>query len=1693
MTAPWVMPSGKEAATMNPSSSLQHWLASATLFWAACLWPSASLQAQFSYTLSSTPADIVATQPGTGAAGSIITSPSAPLISGDWRFSRWTVNGSPVLSPPGPARNQARVTLNSDALAITAVYLPSAQDTDGDTLPDWLEWREFGTLAYNTASNPDGDEADTAAERRRGWAPALVDQTLQGGVFRTASTTWRFHDPAVVYSYHIRSQPSGLITPQTAEVVPNTEIITPNPVAEVQGYLFTHWTLNGVRQNAPDGSARTRLAVPITQENTLLVAHFSPKDLDTDTDGLPDWAELRYLGSLSGSGADDADLDGTPNRAELARGQSLQVSDQFHQGGLARSGSAKFSYHNPNVWVYYSIKSSPVGLIDQSGLVPTGTVITTSNEDAERQGYRLAYWTVDGVRQASANGYAPTRLQVALERDYMALVAHFIPKDLDSDSDGIPDWIEFRHFGDLNQTSTGDPDSDGFTLATEQQRGLSLNVADLTLEGGLARSASAKLQYLDPEKYKLYTLRSDPAGFFQQNQSLAPGAPVETPNEFGIRQSYSFAFWTLNGQRQAAPNGVARTRLQLTADQNLAVVGRYLRTSEDTDSDTLPDWWEQFYLGHLGSSLLSDPDTDGVTVEAEYRRGQNPAVPDLIAEGGLARSASRTVLVYRSSTQLPYAIRSEPPGLIPPQQGVATPGTVVTTPLLNGRTQGHAFAYWSINGVRQASPGGRALNRVSTALSHPTELIAHYFPDTLDSDADGVRDVIEWAEFGTLAKDASSLINDALTLAQTVTRGYSPSLPDTLFEGGLARSASRTVLMQLKAYNVYHQLAVTIDPPGGGSVSGGGPYKQGVTARLEAVVPPGVNGLFSHWSGDVTGADNPAFLAMNGPRAVTAHFTVAAYRLKYATTAHGTVTGDLDQTVAPGADATTVTAIPDEGYHFVQWSDGLTANPRTDTRVNAPVNVAATFAINVYPVAFNLGALGSRTGGGALHQNIEHGSAAIAPEFTVAPHWRFTGWDTAFDRITAARTISAQYERITHAITATVNPPTAGQADGSGLRNEGENTLVSLQRFFGWKFLGWTENNTLVSTDFSYEFPVLGPRQLVAQLEPLTRTIDPLATERDLAAQSYTIAVTSNTTWSVTSRPAWASVAPVTGSGNGLVTVTLDPNLSALPRSGFIRFDGFELTDIDHALTQLGGQVKLSHRHAAHTKYAAKGKITVTTSHYHLAWTATSSADWLHVTSDATGSGNGEVAYSVDALTGTTPRTGTLTIGGKTFTVLQSIAAPKGELLVTLDGAGKVSGATPGTPVLKYVGKPVTLTAKPLTGQRFKAWTGTGFESPPGGETRPSLTFTMGEQVRLTAHFEPDPFALINIAGALRGVSAAVNTTDPTDNGLVKLTLTRSGAYTCSFKVADGSCTARGALTSTGRADAWVKRTGREPLHLALELHAAPATGATVTARLASEIGPVLWTASLERVRVIPLGQKHPAYGSYTALLETQTDQASLFGTGYASIKVTGSGTVYLVGALPDGTACTLSSVFLVNDTWPLFHPPYGKRGHLLTTVFWNASLPSAGMSAAPVHWVKLPVLPASLDKFYRGGFAASLTMTAAPYLPPVRGTPVLDLPLLADNLLFTASGAGLLTNPLVRPVTLTSANLLQTVPDAAKLKLSVSTTTGVFTTTFLHDQTLKTVTGKGVLLQNAKRGAGVFRGAATAGALDLRPPPAGP
>jgi len=78
--------------------------------------------------------------------------------------------------------------------------------------------------------------------------------------------------------------------------------------------------------------------------------------------------------------------------------------------------------------------------------------------------------------------------------------------------------------------------------------------------------------------------------------------------------------------------------------------------------------------------------------------------------------------------------------------------------------------------------------------------------------------------------------------------------------------------------------------------------------------------------------------------------------------------------------------------------------------------------------------------------------------------------------------------------------------------------------------------------------------------------------------------------------------------------------------------------------------------------------ITLGTSTSPCSWTATSNAAWITITGGSSGTGNGTVTYNVAANTGAV-RTGTITIAGQTFTVIQGTTSTLGKIGVFWNGS----------------------------------------------------------------------------------------------------------------------------------------------------------------------------------------------------------------------------------------------------------------------------------------------------------------------------------------------------------------------------------------------------------------------------------------
>lgn len=127
---------------------------------------------------------------------------------------------------------------------------------------------------------------------------------------------------------------------------------------------------------------------------------------------------------------------------------------------------------------------------------------------------------------------------------------------------------------------------------------------------------------------------------------------------------------------------------------------------------------------------------------------------------------------------------------------------------------------------------------------------------------------------------------------------------------------------------------------------------------------------------------------------------IEQYQLVYAAGPNGTISGITPQTLQYGQSGTPITAIPNAGYNFIRWSDGSTANPRTDINVSANVNVIAEFALPTFTLTYVAGANGSITG--SSPQTVEIGSDGTEVIAVPDAEHFFVRWSDGV--LTAART-----------------------------------------------------------------------------------------------------------------------------------------------------------------------------------------------------------------------------------------------------------------------------------------------------------------------------------------------------------------------------------------------------------------------------------------------------------------------------------------------------------------------------------------------------------------------------------------------------------------------------------------------------------------------------------------------------------------
>ena len=182
------------------------------------------------------------------------------------------------------------------------------------------------------------------------------------------------------------------------------------------------------------------------------------------------------------------------------------------------------------------------------------------------------------------------------------------------------------------------------------------------------------------------------------------------------------------------------------------------------------------------------------------------------------------------------------------------------------------------------------------------------------------------------------------------------------------------------------------------------------------------------WTGSSVGSGQTFNIIPNNSYPQTT-LAPACFTLTYSAGANGLIQGTSPQKVLAGASGTAVTAVPNTNFRFVNWSDGSSANPRTDTNVQANITVTASFA-SLPKITASAGSGGSITPSGTVYVSY-NGSQ----QFTIGPNATYRILDVlvdgstvgavpsyTFSNVTADRTIAATFKQNTLAIGLPTNP-----------------------------------------------------------------------------------------------------------------------------------------------------------------------------------------------------------------------------------------------------------------------------------------------------------------------------------------------------------------------------------------------------------------------------------------------------------------------------------------------------------------------------------------------------------------------------------------------------------------------------------------------------------------------------------------------
>ena len=283
-----------------------------------------------------------------------------------------------------------------------------------------------------------------------------------------------------------------------------------------------------------------------------------------------------------------------------------------------------------------------------------------------------------------------------------------------------------------------------------------------------------------------------------------------------------------------------------------------------------------------------------------------------------------------------------------------------------------------------------------------------------------------------------------------------------------------------------YKVDLAASPAVGGAVIGAGRFKNGSVVNIGATANPGY--AFLNWTEKATvysASPNYSF-KLKKDRSFVANF-IETYDITVGgvPAAGGTAAGA--GTFNKGTSVT-VTASPNAGYGFVNWSEAGTAVSSTTSytfSAAASRNLAANFALLRVITTASAPTYGGTTSGSGSFTD----GSTVTVNATPNLNYAFDAWTEAGKAVSnnasysfvasQNRTLSAKFVR-TYVVSTRSLPSYGGTTTGGGTFKVGSTAKASAVANLGYKFVNWTVNGIEVSKLATYSFPVTGTTKLSA-------------------------------------------------------------------------------------------------------------------------------------------------------------------------------------------------------------------------------------------------------------------------------------------------------------------------------------------------------------------------------------------------------------------------------------------------------------------------------------------------------------------------------------------------------------------------------------------------------------------------------------